>query len=254
MKSWFSVENKANNSVNVSIVGDIGANGVSVAAFKQEIDKYPSIENLNIDYYSQGGDMYDGLFMFDYLVSHPAHKTGRVVNIAASAATLPLMAMDVVNMPANSKIMIHQPMANLRMANSDFLRKAASHMDELQSIAIDIYQHKTKLPANQIEEMINKETYLNAQEAVDLGFADRVTPQFNVKNQAFSLDEISTIRDFETFLREVGGLSRSQATGIVAKAKTIFQREASNDVEKQQLDQLQAVLNRLSIPKSILQD
>lgn len=251
MKNWFEIENKANSPLKVAIVGDIGSNGISAAAFKKELDKFKGVEALEMDIYSQGGNMYDGLFMFDYLSHLPAHKTARVVNIAASAATLPLMAMDVVNMPANSKIMIHQPMATMFMADSDMLRKAASHMDDMQAVAVDIYQHKTKLSREKLSDMIKAETYMTAQEAKDLGFADKVTAQFGVDNRINDLDGITSLKEFENFLREAGGFSRTEATGIVAKAKGMFQREAEGSAEQQAINRLQAQLSGLKIPTSL---
>lgn len=253
MKKWFEIENKANNNqIKVSIVGDIGSNGLTAAMFKQSLDKHIGVESLQMDIYSQGGNMYDGLYMFDYLSQFPAIKTARVVNIAASAATLPLMAMDVVNMPANSKLMIHQPMAFIDGANSDLLRKAANHMDDMQSVAVDIYQLKTGLGRDKLQEMINAETYLTAHEAKHLGFADNVVGNYVVKNHAFDFEGVETIRDLESYLREVGNLSKSQAMGIMAKAKALFQREAGNDADEKQYQALQTVLNRVSIPKSII--
>ena len=243
-KSWYEIENKSNNRVKIAIVGDIGEHGISASMFKAALDKHSDAEHLDFDIYSQGGNMYDGLYMFDYLSQHPAHKTARVVTIAASAATLPLMAMDVVNMPSNSKIMIHQPMANIHSANSDILRKVAGFMDEMQAVAIDIYQHKTKLNRNKLAEMINAETYMSAAEAKNLGFANAVLSPFAIKNHIDDVDLIESIRDLENYLRDAGGLSKSQATGIVAKAKTIMQREAGNDVQKQQLAELSARLER----------
>lgn len=253
MKKWFEVENKAtNNALKVSIVGDIGSNGLNASAFKQALDKHIGIDSLEMDIYSQGGNMYDGLYMFDYLSQFPAHKTARVVNIAASAATLPLMAMDVVNMPSNSKIMIHQPMAFINGGSSDLLRKAANHMDDMQSVAVDIYQLKTGQGRDKLQEMINAETYMTAQEAKNLGFADNVIGNYAVKNQAFDFENVETVRDLESYLREAGNLSKSQAMGIMAKAKALFQRDAGNEADAKQYQALQAVLNRISIPKSII--
>jgi ATP-dependent Clp protease, protease subunit len=244
-KSWFEIENRANNSAKISIVGDIGSGGITASAFKSALEDLSGVENLDMDFYSSGGNMYDGLFMFDVLSSHPAHKTGRVVNIAASAATLPLMAMDVINMPSNSKIMIHQPMASIHAANSGVLRKVAGLMDDMQSVAVEIYQHKTKLSRDVLSEMVNSETYLTAEQAKNLGFADIVTSPFNIKNQANSLIEIKNIRDLEQHLRD-SGYTKKQAMEIIASCKL------SDSVADLDYTPISAKLNALTIPKSIL--
>src|SRR5689334_5129571 len=107
--SRFSVRNAAGKSADVSILGDSGAWGVSFQDFKNSLDATGSPRVLNISINSDGGDVYTGFAIYQYLALHSAKKIVRVEGLAASMASVVAMVGDEIIMPRNSTMMIHNP-------------------------------------------------------------------------------------------------------------------------------------------------
>lgn len=267
MKSWFTIKNKSNTTANVSIHDEIGLWGISAKDFMQAIKDLGDIKIINLSIHSPGGSVFDGLAIYNTLANHPAKIYGKVEGIAASAASFILMAADDIAMPEDSFLMIHNA-HGVAFGGAEELRDMADLMDKIGNQIANIYQKRTGLTAEKILEMMADETWMTAAEAQELGFADQVSDalgvaakaaDFNkyfkappIKAAADALDSINTVRDLENWLRESGNYSGKQATGIVAKLKTLVQRDAGNDVEAQQLAAVSDRLDRIAIPTSLL--
>ena len=262
MKSWYKIKNKSESVGQIAIHDEIGLWGISAAAFIAEL-RTLNVKTIELSIHSPGGSVLDGLAMYNALTAHPAKIYGSVAGIAASAASFVLMAADVISMPADSFIMIHNAQGGAFGESSD-LRHMADIMDKLQSSISNIYQKRTGIDAATIADMMAVETWLTADEAQALGFADQVTGKIGVAakasdfNQYFkalpfnntqNLGGIKTEREFEKFLRD-SGVSNSQATALVATAKTLFRGEPEN-AERQKLTELANKLSQFSIPTSL---
>jgi ATP-dependent Clp protease protease subunit len=266
MKSWYTIKNKSATTGSISIHDEIGFWGVTAKQFIDDVKALGEVTTINLSVHSPGGSVFDGLAIYNSLAYHPAKIYGRVEGIAASAASFILMAADDIAMPEDSFLMIHNTMGGA-FGDAEDLRDMAALMDKLQVQIANIYQKRTKLPEQDILDMMAAETWMTAAEAHAKGFADQVTDSLGIAakagefNKYFkeppmkaapdAIDGIKTERDLENFLRDAGGLSRTQATGIVAKAKAIIQREAGDDGRQQQLALLAARLGKVSIPKSL---
>lgn len=262
MKSWYSIKNKTENTASLSIHDEIGLWGVSASQFIHDL-KAQSVKTIDLSIHSPGGNLLDGFAMYNALINHPAKIYARVEGIAASAASLVLMAADMISMPEDSFLMIHNPHGGAYGQSAD-LREMADIMDKMQASIANIYSKRTGIGAFDIVKMLNAETWLNANEAQKLGFADHVTDRINVaakasnfanhfKNLPFTvendLNSIETERDYEKFLRD-SGISRSQATALVAKAKRVFHRddEQQSGRQHQALTDLSAKLEKFKFP------
>lgn len=264
-KSWYSIQNKANNSAAISIHDEIGLWGVSAAQFIADVKALGDVREIRLSIHSPGGSVFDGLAMYNVLKAHPAMILGRVEGLAASAASFVLMAADTIEMPEDSFLMIHNAHGGAYGGAED-LRDMADLMEKVQATIANIYQARTGLDSKIIIDMMAEETWMTAKEAARLGFADLVSDAINVAAKAdnFSkyfktapfasasagLDSIDSLKEIENYLRDAG-LSRTEATAIVAKIGVIKQREAENSAEKQQLEHLRACLSALRIPKSL---
>lgn len=268
-KSWYSINNKANsNTASISIHDEIGLWGISAAQFLSDLKALGAVNKINLSIHSPGGNVLDGLAMYNALDAIPAAIHGKVEGIAASAASFVLMSADTIEMPEDSFLMIHNAMGGA-IGDSKTLREMADIIDKLQESIVNIYQKRTGLDKKILAEMMANETWMTAKEARDLGFADEISNAievaakignfdkyfkampFDTSNKA--IESIENIRDLEKHLRD-SGFSRTKATEIVAKIKASCQREADNGAEKQQLADLSARLSRLNIPKSLRQD
>lgn len=121
---------------------------------------------------SPGGDALEGAAMMAEIESHGA-VTAHVQGIAASAATLPMVAaMAVVIHPA-AMVMIHEPSA-WGGGTADELRDTAAALDKMTVTYAESYARHTGHPVSRITAWMKAETWLNAQEAVELRFADAI--------------------------------------------------------------------------------
>ena len=120
---------------------------------------------------SPGGDVIAASQIYAMLMDYPSDITVKIDGIAASAASVIAMAGTTVLMAPTSLMMIHQPMAGV-FGNHDDMEKAMSMLDEVQESIINAYQIKTNLTRAKLAHMMNQETWMNANKAIELGFAD----------------------------------------------------------------------------------
>lgn len=264
MKSWYQIKNKSGDVLDISLHDEIGMFGVSAKEFIDELKENSNVKSINLSIHSPGGSVLEGLAIYNALVSHNAKVYGHVDGIAASAASFILMACDHISMPENAFIMIHNAHGGA-MGDAEVLRDAADVIEKLQNTITNIYEKRTELPRNEIIEMMAKETWLNSVEALEKGFIDTITDSIDVaakasvfnkyfKSMPISNDEkvedIETIKDFERFLRDSGGISRATATRLASRAKVIFQSE-SDELPDADYSELLTALMQFKIPKSL---
>lgn len=263
MKSWYEIKNKSSDVVDVSLHDEIGLWGVSAAAFINDIRAHKEAKSINLSIHSPGGSLLDGLAMYNALRSHSAKVHAHVEGLAASAASIVLMAGDVITMPEDAFIMIHNPWT-FAAGDSDEMRDIADTMDKMKTSIVNIYKNRTGKTTEDIESMMDEETWLNSSEALEHGFADTITDAVNVAakiggfNKYFKsmpiesstvLDGIESMKDFERFMRDATGLSKNKATHLSGHVKRIAQRETEDP--KDDFEELSAALMRLKIPESI---
>lgn len=130
-------------------------------------------DDVTIRVMSGGGDVFEGLSIYNSIKAHKGKTTVHVDGLAASIASYFIMAADEIVVHENSHIMIHNPWT-FACGESGDLRKQADVMDKLRDTLVDGYHARTGLERDVIVEMMNAETWMSADEAVEQGFADRV--------------------------------------------------------------------------------
>ena len=105
-----------------------------------------------------------------------ARKVVFIDGIAASVASVIAMAGDEINIAANGFIMIHEPFT-VAFGTAADLRKTADQLDKINDSILNTYAVRTGAPENIIGDMMAAETWMNAEEAVELGFADKITEE-----------------------------------------------------------------------------
>ncbi|MEW6047936.1 MAG: head maturation protease, ClpP-related [Bacillota bacterium] len=146
---------------------------VTPKQFAEELRALGAIRELRIYINSPGGDVFAGSTMYSILSRHSARKVVTVDGLAASAASLVAMAGDRIIMPINAMMMIHNPWM-LVVGDAPTLRKAAEDLDKVRESMIAVYHARTGLEPERIAQLLDAETWMTAQDAVDLGFADQV--------------------------------------------------------------------------------
>lgn len=118
---------------------------------------------------SGGGDVFAGIAIHSILKRHTGHKKGVVDGLAASIASVILMACDEIVMSSGAQIMIHKP-STIVWGNSDDLAKMIVELDKCQQSITDIYMQRVNegVTEEEITNLINAETWMSGQEAQEV--------------------------------------------------------------------------------------
>lgn len=215
-----------------------GFTAKAMAAALNDIGKNDVTVKIN----SPGGDVFEGLAIYNLLREHPAKVSVDVMGLAASAASFIAMAGDEINMHLGTFMMVHNAWG-LVVGNRHDMRDAADTFDGFDGAITDIYEARTGLKRGDIEALMDKETWLGAADAVEKGFADSVddTPsESDAKNELPT--EIHARRRLDALLAKQGmprterrQLMREVATGMQDAAPPATQDAGPDPVAMRQL-------------------
>ena len=177
-EKWYNIQNKAGETADIYIFDEIGTYGVTAQDFISEIKGLKDMP-INLRINSLGGDVFDGMAMYNVIKRREAKTTVYIEGIAASIATIIALGADEVIMAENSLFMIHNAWGGTSGEAKD-MRKTAETLDKITSELTDIYVKKTGLSYDTLAEMMDEESWLNAQEAFALGFIDTISDSIKV--------------------------------------------------------------------------
>lgn len=122
---------------------------------------------------SVGGDVFEGIEIYNYINSLANHVTVEVTSLAASAASVIAMGADEVIMNTGSQMMIHRA-SGVCIGNESAMDEFAKTLRTIDESLISIYAKRTKNKTSQIREWLNSEKWFSAEETVKYNFADKV--------------------------------------------------------------------------------
>lgn len=173
-QSWYSIKAKANDTAEISIYDEIGFWGVTAQSFSKDLKALGNnLKQINLHIHSPGGDVFDGIAIYNLLKNHPANVTVYIDGLAASMASVIAMAGNEVIMPENAMMMIHKPWG-IQGGDAEDMRKYADLLDKVENTLIPAYASKTGKTPEELAEMLSAETWLTAKECVEQGFADKL--------------------------------------------------------------------------------
>jgi ATP-dependent Clp protease, proteolytic subunit ClpP len=144
---------------------------VTPQIFKDELNKGNG--NITVWINSPGGDCVAAAQIYNMLIDYKGDITVKIDGIAASAASVIAMAGTKVLMSPVSMLMIHNPMT-IAFGNKGEMEKAISMLDEVKESIINAYEIKTGLSRAKLSHLMDSETWMDANKAVELGFADDI--------------------------------------------------------------------------------
>lgn len=176
MRTWYTITASADNSVaRLSIHDEIGMWGVSARDFIRDL-KARTEPNIEVSINSPGGSLFDAVAIFNALRTSGKNITTQVAAIAASAASYILQAGDKRTAPSNAFVMVHNPIMGV-YGNAEEMADALDILTKVGESMRATYQARSGMSDEQMTEVFAGEgTYLTAQEALDLGLLDEVTP------------------------------------------------------------------------------
>jgi len=177
-EKWYNIQNKAGETADVYIFDEIGTYGITAQEFINDIKGLKDLP-INLRINSLGGDVFDGMAMYNVIKRREAKTTVYIEGIAASIATIIALGADEVIMAENSLFMIHNAWGGT-MGEAKDMRKTADTLDKISGELTDIYRKKTGLSYEALQEMMDEETWLNAEEAYEAGFVDVISDSIKV--------------------------------------------------------------------------
>ena len=199
---FYTIRAKADRSAEVLIYGDIGdswwSEGVTAKDFVREIAAL-DVDKLTVRINSAGGSVPDGIAIYNAIKRHKAHVTTINDSLAASAASLILMAGDTVQMAENALLMIHAPWG-MASGNSADMREFADMLDTWAQAMSSSYAHKSGKDAAAALALLTdgKDHWYGVEEAMAEGFVDESTPALAL---AASIDRTAVAARFQSHPR-----------------------------------------------------
>ena len=172
MNAWYNLTYQGNVS-HIDVFGDIGSWNLTAEAFIAEIGREADKE-LVLNISSLGGAVNDALQIHDFLTSYPKKVTAKITGLTASSATIIAMAADEVLMSENALFLVHNVWTPQTSGNAADLEKEAESLRQIDELLINIYKKKTKRRSNTISNLMAEEKWLDAEEALRLGFIDKI--------------------------------------------------------------------------------
>jgi ATP-dependent protease ClpP protease subunit len=185
-----------------------GITARGVAAQLRAIGDRPVEVQIN----SPGGDMFEGIAIYNVLREHPQPITVKVLGVAASAASIIAMAADTLQIGAASFLMIHNCWV-VAAGNRHDMAETAAFLEPFDQAMVGLYAARSGQDAKLIAKWMDDETFMSGQLAIDRGFADALLPadQVKVDENAQAADRrTNDVRSTERALMS-SGLTRTQA-------------------------------------------
>jgi ATP-dependent Clp protease protease subunit len=158
---------------------------ITPKAFKTEL--HSGEGDITIWLNSPGGDCIAASQIYAMLMDYKGKITVKIDGIAASAASVIAMAGTNVQMAPTALMMIHNPLT-VAIGDSEEMQKAISMLSEVKESIINAYEIKTGQSRTKLSHMMDAETWLNANKAIELGFADQIMED---EKKRVNLDEVT---------------------------------------------------------------
>ncbi|ADW76103.1 peptidase S14 ClpP (plasmid) [Rahnella aceris] len=173
-KSWFRMKASGDKTADIYIYDEIGYWGVTARQFTSSMKALGDLDHINLHIHSPGGDVFDGIAIYNLLNSHTASKTVYIDGLAASMASVIAMVGNPIIMPENAMMMIHKPWG-ITGGDANDMRDYADLLDKVEAVLIPSYAKKTGKTPDELALMLGEETWMTAQECLEHGFADQIS-------------------------------------------------------------------------------
>jgi ATP-dependent Clp protease, protease subunit len=227
VRANYRIEDKADEAT-VYLYDEIGMWGIAADKFVKDLDGIKA-KTINLRVNSPGGSVFDGTTIYNALKQHPAKVIAHIDGLAASIASVIVMGADEVRAADNAYLMIHDPWS-IVMGGAADMRKEADLLEKVGGTIAKTYSKKSGADEDEILAMMAEETWLTAEEAMELGLVDSIYEEKSGKAQAVMFDlsvfakvpdallerkAMPTARDLEKIMRDAG-LSTKQAKALLA--------------------------------------
>lgn len=183
-KRWWDIRAQASADgakvAEIQIYGDIGFWGTDADLFASKLDEAAATAtSIVVAINSMGGDVFDAFAIYNAVRRYAGKVTGRVDGVAASAASLILMACDTIEMPSNARLMIHNP-HTVAAGEAGDLRKLADLLESTSDSMLAAYVERSGRTEEDVRAIMDAETWLTAAQAKEQGFCDAIVDPIRI--------------------------------------------------------------------------
>lgn len=202
------------NSISIydPIGSDFFGDGVTakrIAAALRTLDGEDIVVNIN----SPGGDVFEGIAIYNLLRDHDGEVTVRVLGAAMSAASVIAMAGDRIEIGRAASMMVHN-IWMIAVGNRNDLREAADTLEPLDEALASVYAARTGLKKAEVAKLMDKESWFTGEQAITDGFADALLPADQVEETDGAPDTKAALRRVDGVLAK-SGLPRSERRALL---------------------------------------
>lgn len=170
-RDYFEIKAISEDSAAIYLFDEVGWYDADAQYFKNKLDEMGDIANIDLHINSPGGSVFEGLAIFNILKAHPAQITIYIDGLAASMASYIAMVGDLVVMPENAIMMIHNPNTVAYGEEKD-MDKAKEILSTAKRAMLGAYMAKSGKTEQEVSGIMDAETWMSGSEAVEQGFAD----------------------------------------------------------------------------------
>lgn len=205
MKSWYTIKaSAAGGPAEILIYDEIGYWGITAKKFVSDLKDISGATSINLRINSPGGDVFDGIAIYNALKGLGIPITTYIDGLAASMASVIAMVGNPVIMPENAMMMVHKPWG-ASSGDANAMRDYADLLDKVESVLIPAYTAKTGKSHDEIAALLEEETWLSGAECVAHGFADQLIESV----RAMACIESKRIEEFERMPESLKGMITS---------------------------------------------
>lgn len=175
------------NSISIlDVIGqDYWGDGVTSNRIAAALRSIGANEPVTVNINSPGGDMFEGIAIYNMLRAHKGEVTVKILGMAASAASIIAMAGDNIQIGRPSFFMIHNAWI-VAIGNRNDLRDAADYLEPFDAAMADVYVARTGQDTKAVQSMMDRETWIGGSDAVAKGFADGLLDAEDVSESSSS--------------------------------------------------------------------
>jgi len=198
-----------------------GVTAKRIAGVLRALGAGPVTVNIN----SPGGDMFEGLAIYNLLREHQGAVTVKVLGLAASAASIIAMAGDTVQIARAGFLMIHNCWV-MAQGNRHDLREFADTMEPFDAAMADIYAARSGQDLAEVQRQMDGETWIGGSQAIEQGYADELLPSDQL-GKSDTKASASAVRRIEAAMR-AAGMPRNEAQRLIHDFKSSLSDSAGS--------------------------
>lgn len=216
---------KSDSTIGIyDVIGDYWGEGTTSRRIAGALRAIGAENPVTVNLNSPGGDMFEGIAIYNLLREHKGEVTVKVLGMAASAASIIAMAGDRVEVGRSAFLMIHNAWV-IAAGDRNDLREFAEQLEPFDRAMADVYTARTGLERDEVAAMMDRETWIGGSDAVDQGFADALLASDEVEEDPKAHADRVAAHQIDLAMAKAG-MPRSERRRLMKEFKSSTQLAA----------------------------